>query len=116
MLRRVARRLRGFTAHLQDCRAIIRSWPTRSSTQRWPEASTLTPAGRIPLVVWLVTNDPPDYPDKFVARLVIDLPSPYLLVADSLAEIHAVLPLNLARTDRQPVDPPEVIEIWFAVT
>jgi hypothetical protein len=53
-----------------------------------------------PLVGWLVTNDPPDYPDKFVARLVTDLPSPYLLVADSLAEIHAVLPLNLARTDR----------------
>jgi hypothetical protein len=76
----------------------------------------LTHAGRTPLVVWLVTNDPPDYPDKFVARLVTDLPSPYLLVADSLAEIHAVLPPNLARTDRQPVDPPEVIEIWFAVT
>jgi hypothetical protein len=42
------------------------------------------------------------------------LPSPYLLVADTLAEIHAALPPNLVRTDRQPVSPPEVIEIWFA--
>ena len=36
------------------------------------------------------------------------------LVADALAEIHATPPPNLVRTDRQPVDPPEVIEIWFA--
>ncbi len=38
------------------------------------------------------------------------------LVANTLAEIHAALPLDLVRTDRQPVDPPEVVEIWFAVT
>jgi hypothetical protein len=67
-----------------------------------------------PLVGWLVTKDLPDYPGKVVARLVTDAPSPYVLVADTLAEIHAALPPNLVRTDRQPVDPPEVIEIWFA--
>jgi hypothetical protein len=32
----------------------------------------------------------------------------------TLAEIHAKLPLPLARKARQPVDPPEVVEIWFA--
>jgi hypothetical protein len=59
-------------------------------------------------------RDPPEYPDKFVARLVTDAPSPYLLMSDTLAEIHAKLPLPLSRHARQPVDPPEVIEIWFA--
>src|SRR4051794_9163725 len=66
------------------------------------------------LVGWVVMRDPPEYPDKVVARLVTDAPSPYLLTSDTLAEIHAKLPLPLVRKARQPVDPPEVIEIWFA--
>jgi hypothetical protein len=66
------------------------------------------------LVGWVVMRDPPEYPDKVVARLVTDAPSPYLLMSDTLAEIHAKLPLPLARKARQPVDPPEVVEIWFA--
>jgi hypothetical protein len=37
-----------------------------------------------------------------------------VLVADTLAEIHARLPEGLARAERQPADPPEVVEIWFA--
>jgi hypothetical protein len=53
-----------------------------------------------PLVGWLVTKDPPDYPGKVIARLVTDLPSPYLLVADTLAEIHAALPSNLAQNQQ----------------
>jgi hypothetical protein len=39
-----------------------------------------------PLVGWLVTKDLPDYPGKVVGRLVTDAPSPYILVADTLAE------------------------------
>jgi len=66
-----------------------------------------------PLVGWVVLRDPPEYPDKAVARLVTDTPSPYVLLADTLAEIHAQLPPNLARAGRQPADPPEVVEIWF---
>jgi hypothetical protein len=66
-----------------------------------------------PLVGWVVTRDPPEYPDRVVARLVMEAPSPYLLVADTLAEIHAQLPPNLVRAGRQPADPPEVVEIWF---
>jgi len=68
------------------------------------------------LVGWLVTRDPPEYPDKVVARLVTDAPSPYVLVADTLGEIHAALPPNLVRSNRQPANPPEVVEIWFAQT
>ena len=65
------------------------------------------------LVGWVVTRDPPGYPDRVVARLVTETPSPYVLVADTLAEIHAQLPPFLARAERQPADPPEVVEIWF---
>jgi hypothetical protein len=35
---------------------------------------------------------------------------------DTLAEIHAALPPNLVRSDRQPANPPKVVEIWFADT
>jgi hypothetical protein len=65
------------------------------------------------LVGWVVMRDPPEYPDKVTARLVTDAPSPYVLLADTLAEIHAQLPPHLVRTERQPADPPEVAEIWF---
>ena len=37
-----------------------------------------------------------------------------LLLAGTLAEIHAALPPHLMRSDRQPADPPEVVEVWFA--
>ena len=65
------------------------------------------------LVGWVVLQDTPEYPDKFIARLVTDAPSPYLLIADTLAEIHGQLPSHLVRKERQPVDLPEVVEIWF---
>ncbi|HJS84418.1 MAG TPA: hypothetical protein VJ779_03065 [Acetobacteraceae bacterium] len=42
-----------------------------------------------------------------------ETPSPYVLVADTLAEIRAQLPPHPARAERQPADPPEVVEIWF---
>jgi hypothetical protein len=38
---------------------------------------------------------------------------PYVLLADTLGELHGQLPAGLARSDRQPADPPEVLEIWF---
>ena len=65
------------------------------------------------LVGWVVLQDPPEYPDKVTARLVTEAPSPYVLVADTLAEIHAQLPPYLTRAEGQPADPPEVVEIWF---
>ena len=46
-----------------------------------------------PLVGWIVMRDPPDYPDRFVARLVTAAASPYILVADTLAEVQAACPM-----------------------
>lgn len=67
-----------------------------------------------PLAAWVVMKDPPDYPDKFVARLVTNAPTPYLLVSDTLAGLQAQLPVGLKRTERQPVALPEVVEVWIA--
>ncbi len=63
---------------------------------------------------WIVMRDQPDYPDEFVARLISGTPTPYVLLADSLDGLQAQLPVGLIRSERQPVDPPEVVEIWFA--
>jgi hypothetical protein len=63
---------------------------------------------------WIVMGDPPGYPGKFVGRLVTDHPTVYVLVADPLAELQAMLPPDLARSLRQPADPAEVGEIWFS--
>jgi hypothetical protein len=65
-----------------------------------------------PLAGWVVMQDP-DYPAKVVARLVIGTPSSYVFVADTLAAIHTMLPPGLVRSDRQPADPSEVLEVWF---
>ena len=67
-----------------------------------------------PLSGWIVMRDPPDYPGKVIARLVTNGSTPYLLVADTLGGIHATLPAHLVRSDRQPVDLPEVLEVRFA--
>ena len=66
-------------------------------------------------VAWVVMWDLPAYPERYAARLVTSgrAQSPYLLLADSLAEIQEMLPPGLVQSERQPVDPPEVGEIWF---
>jgi hypothetical protein len=66
------------------------------------------------LVGWIVVNDPLEYPGRIIARLVTDVPSPYILLCNTLADIHAALPPGLVRSDRQASDPREVIEVWFA--
>ena len=38
----------------------------------------------------------------------------HLLLAETLGGIQTQLPPGLMRSERQPVDPPEVVEIWFA--
>jgi hypothetical protein len=40
--------------------------------------------------------------------------SPYILVADTLAEVQAALPHGLKRSTRQPAELPDVVEVWFA--
>ncbi len=63
---------------------------------------------------WIIQNDPPEHPDKFVARFATAHPTIYVIVADSLAEIQEQLPPGLVRSGRQPADPPDVVEIWFS--
>jgi hypothetical protein len=68
------------------------------------------------IVAWVVLWDLPAYPERYAARLVMSgaMPSLYLLLADTLADIREMLPPGLVRSERMPVDPPEVVEIWFA--
>jgi hypothetical protein len=68
------------------------------------------------LVAWVVLWDLPAYPERYAARLMTSgaAPSPYLLLADTLAGIQQMLPPGLVRSERMPGDPPEVREIWFA--
>jgi len=68
------------------------------------------------LVAWAVLWDLPAYPGRYAARLLTSdrVPSPYLLLADTLAEVQAMLPPGLVRSERTYADPPEVVEIWFA--
>jgi hypothetical protein len=67
-----------------------------------------------PLAAWVIVRDQVDYPGDLVARLVTDGLTPYVLLADSLAGLHAQLPPGLTRTGRQPSDPPELIEVWVS--
>ncbi len=62
---------------------------------------------------WIVMCDEADYPGKGVARLANDAATVYVLIADTLAELHTMLPPGLKRTKRQPADPPEIVEVWF---
>jgi hypothetical protein len=66
-----------------------------------------------PLLAWIVMRDLPKYPGSIAARLVTDTPTPYILLGHTLAEVQARLPPGLERSERQPSDAPEVVEIWF---
>jgi hypothetical protein len=66
------------------------------------------------LVAWVVMRDAPGYPDQFIARLATKRLSPYVLLADTLGGVQEQLPPGLVRSERQPADPPEVVEVWFA--
>jgi hypothetical protein len=66
-----------------------------------------------PLFTWIVMRDPPDHPGAFVAHLMTDAPTRYVLLGHTLAEVRVQLPPGLVRSQRQPSDPPEVVELWF---
>ena len=65
------------------------------------------------LFAWIIMRDLPEYPGAFVARLVADTPTPYILVGHILTEVRAQLPPGMERTERQPSNPPEMVEAWF---
>ena len=62
-------------------------------------------ARKHPLWAEIIMRDLPEYPAAMVARLVTDAPTPYILIG-----LTAQLPPGLTRSDRQPADPPEVVE------
>jgi hypothetical protein len=68
------------------------------------------------IVAWIVLWDLPAYPECYAARLATgsSVHSPYLLLADTIVGIREMLPPGLVGSGRQPSDPPEVVEIWFA--
>jgi hypothetical protein len=70
-------------------------------------------ARKHPLLAWVVTRDEGTYRGQFVARLVTETPTVYVLLAGTLGELHAQLPPGTRWSDRQPADPPEVVEIWL---
>ena len=65
------------------------------------------------LVAWIVLRDQPQ-PGAFLARLVTETPTPYVLVGDTLAEVQALLPAGLERSAEVSFGPPDLVEIWFA--
>ena len=66
-----------------------------------------------PLVAWVISYDPPEHSERFVARLVTNRAWPYVVLGDTLAKVQEQLPPGLERSDRQPADPPHVVEVWF---
>jgi hypothetical protein len=66
-----------------------------------------------PLVGWIVMRDQPDHPDEMIARLVTEVPMPHILLGHTLAEVQVQLPPGLQRSERQPSDPPDVVEVWL---
>ncbi len=66
--------------------------------------------------VWWITEDGPGLAGVMLARLITDHPTQYVLLAASLEDLRTKLPPGLARTDRLPADPPDVLEVWVDPT
>jgi hypothetical protein len=66
-----------------------------------------------PLFAWVIMQNLPEFPGAFVARLVTDAPTPYILLGHTLAEVQVQLPPGLVHSGRQSSDPPAVVEAWF---
>jgi len=61
------------------------------------------------MVGWLVMLDPPDYPGKVIARLSTKTVTPYVLVAETVAELHAALPPNPTGVDAMSLPQLEMV-------
>lgn len=64
-------------------------------------------------VAWVVMKEQVDHPDEFVARLVTNASTPYVLLAGTLTGLQSQLPFGLACVERQPADPSDLVEIWL---
>lgn len=65
---------------------------------------------------WEITEDGPGLAGVLLARLITDHATQYVLIASSLEDLRAKLPPGLARADRPPTDPPDVLEVWVDPT
>jgi hypothetical protein len=57
-------------------------------------------------------EDQAAYPGKLMARLTTTEPTTYVLLADTLAKMRAVLPPGLHHSERTPADPDDLVELW----
>ena len=70
------------------------------------------------LVIWVITENPKDYPGEFVARpTVVAKGQQYvgftIIRAKTLAEVRAKLPPGLICLTRHPTDDPVIVETWM---
>jgi hypothetical protein len=69
------------------------------------------------LQMWVVYNNPSDYPGKWVVRLYLvgrggaSVPAG-AVVADTLEGVRAAIPPGLQRLERHSADDPVVYEVW----
>lgn len=68
--------------------------------------------------IWVITENPRDFPGKFVTRKHIAhvagyVPTDERHVCDTLAEARAILPHGVARFPRAPGDDPVILESWL---
>jgi hypothetical protein len=58
-----------------------------------------------------------EYPGQWVARMHVTLPAVrptrFVMTHDTLEELRALLPPELARLPRDPDDAPEIEELWL---
>ena len=67
-----------------------------------------------PLAARVIVRDQVDYPGDLVARLVTDQLTPLRAAGRHSGGLHVQLPPGLVRSERQPSDPPEMVETWVA--
>ncbi|HEX8957375.1 MAG TPA: hypothetical protein VF798_13930 [Burkholderiaceae bacterium] len=66
------------------------------------------------LSMWVVYEEPPGFPDQYVARrYVLEKDTGDYVVGDTLNDVRAKLPPGLMRLERSPQDDPQVRESWI---
>jgi hypothetical protein len=64
--------------------------------------------------LWIIYDNPPDFPGYFVARLWRgEEPSHQYVLGLTLDEVRAKLPQGLKWVDRAPDDDPCIVEKWL---
>lgn len=64
--------------------------------------------------VWIIFEEPPDFPDQYVARLYRSyVDTGEYVVGATLNEVRALLPPGLMRMERSSGDDPMVRESWI---